>query len=388
MNMKYSPFIFGTTVLDDAFINRKDEIHRLTTNLAGGINTTLISPRRFGKSSLVEKVVRDLMKPDKNIRVVIIDLFTVSTSEKFLEKFAREVIKSSSSKWQDWIKNTRTFFRVLIPKIHIGVDPVYDFSISFDWEEIKKHDDEILELPETIAKQKKLKFIICLDEFQNISQYSGFEEFEKKLRSVWQRQKNVTYCIYGSRRHMMNDIFNNPSKPFYRFGDLINLDKINTNEWVSFITGSFMKTGKKISENQAEMIADLMQCHSWYVQQFAHYTWTLTEKTVTKTIMEKALNELINSNTPFYQKEIETLSSTQVNLLIAIASGEIMFTSAAVMREYKLGTPRNVSKNKSLLINKDLIQTSGRKMEFVDPAFELWFGKNYLNKDLDRYFRN
>jgi len=386
--MKDSPFIFGTTVLDDAFINRKDEIHRLTTNLAGGINTTLISPRRFGKSSLVEKVVRDLMKPDKNIRVVIIDLFTLSTSEKFLEKFAREVIKSSSSKWQDWIKNTRTFFRVLIPKIHIGVDPVYDFSISFDWEEIKKHDDEILELPETIAKQKKLKFIICFDEFQNISQYSGFEEFEKKLRSVWQRQKNVTYCIYGSRRHMMNDIFNNPSKPFYRFGDLINLDKINTNEWVSFITGSFMKTGKKISENQAEMIADLMQCHSWYVQQFAHYTWTLTEKTVTKTIMEKALNELINSNTPFYQKEIETLSSTQVNLLIAIASGEIMFTSAAVMREYKLGTPRNVSKNKSLLINKDLIQTSGRKMEFVDPAFELWFGKNYLNKDLDRYFRN
>ena len=386
--MKNSPFIFGTTVLDDAFINRKDEIHRLTTNLAGGINTTLISPRRYGKSSLVEKVVRGLIKSDKNIRVVIIDLFTVSTSEQFLEKFAREVIKSSSSKWQDWIKNTRTFFRVLIPKIHIGVDPVYDFSISFDWQEIKKHDDEILGLPETIAKQKKLKFIICLDEFQNISQYSGFEEFEKKLRSIWQRQKSVTYCIYGSRRHMMNDIFNNPSKPFYRFGDLINLDKIDTDEWVAFMTGSFMKTGKQISKKEAEMIADLMQCHSWYVQQYAHYTWTLTEKTVTNAVMEKALNELINSNTPFYQKEIEILSSTQVNLLIAIASGEIMFTSAAVMSEYKLGTPRNVSKNKSLLVNKDLIQASAKKMEFVDPAFELWFEKNYLNKDLGRYFRD
>jgi len=384
--MKNSPFIFGTTVLDDAFINRKDEIRRLTANLAGGINTTLISPRRYGKSSLVEKVVRGLMKSDKNIRVVIIDLFTVSTSEQFLEKFAREVIKSSSPKWQDWIKNTRTFFRVLIPKIHIGVDPTYDFSISFDWQEIKKHDDEILELPETIAKQKKLKFIICLDEFQNISHYSGFEEFEKKLRSVWQRQKSVTYCIYGSRRHMMNDIFNNPSKPFYRFGDLINVDKISPDEWVAFMTDSFMKTGKQISKKEAEMIADLMQCHSWYVQQLAHYTWTLTEKTVTKTVMEKALNELINSNTPFYQKEIETLSSTQVNLLIAIASGEIMLTSAAVMNQYKLGTPRNVSKNKSLLINKDLIQTSAKKMEFVDPAFELWFEKNYLNKALSKYF--
>jgi hypothetical protein len=384
--MKNSPFIFGTTVLDDAFINRKDEILRLTTNLAGGINTTLISPRRYGKSSLVEKVVTGLMKSDKNIRVVIIDLFTVSTSEQFLEKFAREVIKSSSSKWQDWIKNTRTFFRVLIPKIHVGVDPTYDFSISFDWQEIKKHNDEILDLPETIAKQKKLKFIICLDEFQNISQYSGFEEFEKKLRSVWQRQKSVTYCIYGSRRHMMNDIFNNPSKPFYRFGDLINVDKIGADEWVAFITGSFMKTGKQINKKESKMIADLMQCHSWYVQQLAHYTWTLTEKAVTKAVMEKALNELINSNTPFYQKEIETLSSTQVNLLIAIASGEIMLTSAAVMNQYKLGTPRNVSKNKSLLVNKDLIQTSGKKMEFVDPAFELWFEKNYLNKALGKYF--
>jgi hypothetical protein len=187
---------------------------------------------------------------------------------------------------------------------------------------------------------------------------------------------------------MMNDIFNNPSKPFYRFGDLINLDKIHTDEWVSFVTGSFMNTGKQINEKEAEMIADLMKCHSWYVQQFAHYTWTLTEKTVTNTIMEKALNELINSNTPFYQKEIETLSSTQVNLLIAIARGEIRFTSAAVMSEYKLGTPRNVSKNKSLLINKDLVQVSGKKMEFVDPAFELWFEKNYLNKDLGRYFRD
>ena len=119
------------------------------------------------------------MKSDKNIRVVIIDLFTVSTSERFLEKFAREVIKSSSSKWQDWIKNTRTFFRVLIPKIHIGVDPTYDFSISFDWQEIKKHDDEILDLPETIAKQKKLKFIICLDEFQNIRNIPVLKNLKK-----------------------------------------------------------------------------------------------------------------------------------------------------------------------------------------------------------------
>ncbi|MBN2632857.1 MAG: ATP-binding protein, partial [Bacteroidales bacterium] len=218
--MRNSPFIYGTTVINDAFIDRKDEIRKLSDNMTGGINTTLISPRRWGKSSLVEKTVARIGKDNKDFRIAVIDLFTVSSEEQFMEKFARELIRASSSKWQEWARNARTFFKILLPKIHIGIDPVNDFSISFDWEEIKKNEDEILNLAETIAKQKKIKMIVCIDEFQNLASFSNFESFEKKLRAIWQRQQDVTYCIYGSRRHMMKDIFNNPSKPFYRFGDI------------------------------------------------------------------------------------------------------------------------------------------------------------------------
>lgn len=385
--MKNSPFIYGTTVSNEAFIDRKNEIRKLVENLTGGINTTMISPRRWGKSSLVEKVADSISNSDRKTRVVKIDLFTVSSEEQFLEKFAREVIRSSSSKWQEWVKNARALFKVLIPKIQIGIDPVNDFSISFDWNEIQKHSDEILNLPEIVAKQKGIKVIVCIDEFQNIANFHDFESFEKKLRAIWQRQHDVTYCIYGSLRHMMNDIFNNASKPFYRFGDIMLLQKIERDEWIKFICRSFASTGKRINNDDAALVADLMKCHSWYIQQFAHYIWNLTTDKATKIIVQKALNELINANTPFYQKEIETLSSTQINLIKAVAHGETRFTSVSVMAEHRLGTPRNVSKNKTLLINKDIIQPHEEQFEFVDPAFELWFRQNFLNQSINNHFK-
>lgn len=345
-----------------------------------GINTTIISPRRWGKSSLVEKVISDIKKKNKNKKTVIIDLFSVSSEEEFLELFAREVIKASSSKWQEWMSSGKDFFKKLIPTLSLGIDPTADFSLSFDWRELKKHSDEILNLPETIAKKKGIQFIICLDEFQNLATFNDYINFEKKTRSCWQRQKSVTYCLYGSKRHMMADIFNNPSKPFYRFGDIMLLQKIETKKWVSFICKSFTNTNKRIEEKMAEIIPIKMKNHSWYVQQLAHYTWQISQKKATYVEINAALKELIQANTPLYQKEIESISHTQLNLLKAVAKGETQFTSTAVMSKFQLGTPRNVSKNKAILIKNDIIHEIDHQYEFVDPAFELWFKKQYFNE--------
>src|SRR4030095_5972948 len=112
--------------------------------------------------------------------------------------------------------------------LSLGIEPNTDFSLSFDWKELKKYSDEVLNLPEVISAKKGIRMVICLDEFQNLSSFPGFLHFEKKMRAAWQRHKKVTYCLYGSKRHMMTDIFNNPSKPFYRFGDIMLLPKIET----------------------------------------------------------------------------------------------------------------------------------------------------------------
>jgi uncharacterized protein len=378
--MKDSPFIYGSTVSTFAFTNRETEREKLKRNLLQGINTMIISPRRWGKSSLVEKVILDIHKKEKDAKVVLIDLFSVSREEEFLETFAREVIKASSSKWQEWIQYGKTFFKKLVPKLSVGVDPHSDFSLSFDWVELKKHSDEILNLPEVLAKKKNLRIIVCLDEFQNLASFSTYLELEKKMRAVWQRHKSVTYCLYGSRRHMMEDIFNKPSKPFYRFGDIMILPKIETAKWVSFICKSFRTSGKQIDEADAERIPRLMKNHSWYVQQLAHYTWNLTQKKAGPDEIETALRELLNANTPLYQKEVESISMTQLNFLKAVAKGETQFTSAEVMQKYQLGTPRNASKNKDQLKKDELIHEIDGVLEFVDPAFELWFNRQYFNR--------
>lgn len=377
--MKDSPFIYGTTVSDRSFTNRELETAKLKSNLLNGINTTIISPRRWGKSSLVEKVVFEINRTESNTKTIVIDLFSVGSEEEFLESFAREVIKASSSKWEDWMSSGRDLFKKLIPKLSIGIDPNTDFSLSFDWVELKKNSDEVLNLPETIANARGIKFIICLDEFQNLSSFNEYLVFEKKLRAYWQRHKSVTYCLYGSKRHMMTDIFNNPAKPFYRFGDIMLLQKIETNRWISFICTGFANTGKHIDENIANVIPSLMKNHSWYVQQLAHYIWNLTDSKASVAEVNRALSELINANSPLYQKETETISHTQLNLLKAVVKGETQFTSTAVMQKHALGTPRNVSKNKSILINSDMIHEVNGVFEFVDPAFELWFKKQYFN---------
>lgn len=378
--MKHSPFIYGNTVSNFAFTNREDELLRLKTNLLNGINTMIISPRRWGKSSLVEKATQEIIKEHKDVRIVLIDLFSISTEEEFLETFATQVIKASSSAWEEWLAAGKDFFKALTPKLSVGLDPFNDFSLSFDWDDLKKNGAEILNLPEQIGKKKNIQFIVCLDEFQNISNFDEKSDLEKKLRAHWQRHKWVTYCLYGSKRHMMMDIFNNSSKPFYRFGDIMLLPKIRPDKWQQFIVEGFKKTGKEISEANALRLCNHMQNHSWYVQQLAHYTWNLTAKKAGIQEINKAISELIEANSPLYILQIESLSTSQINLLKAITEGNRQLTSAQVMNRYRLGTPRNVTKNISMLNNRDIIHVVNGKLEFLDPAFLLWFNANYFNQ--------
>ena len=372
--------MFGKTVSDSDFTNREKEYRKLRKNLLTGINTILISPRRWGKSSLVEKLMTDFRSTEPSVRVVQLDFFGIDSEEEFLAVFAREVVKASSGKWEEWMSSAGKFFKQLVPRLSIGLDPQRDFSMSFDWEDLSKNKDEILNLPETIARVKGVRVVVCLDEFQNISSFPGFRVLEKHMRACWQRHKLVSYCLLGSKRHMMNDIFNNPGKPFYRFGDLMFLGKIEAKSWIPFIISGFESTGKKIDPEAARRITELMACHSWYVQQLSHYTWNRTRKKAGIAEVESALEEVLQANLPLYQTETEWLSATQLQLLIAIANGENQLTGQATMKKYRLGTPRNILKNKQLLLEKDIIDRQEGRYLFLDPAFEIWFKRIFVRK--------
>lgn len=370
-----SPFRFGQVVDYKSFTNRENEFKLLESNLFSGNHLIIISPRRYGKTSLIERFIVK-KKEEPEIIHCMIDLFSIRSEEEFYEAFAREVIKSTSGRLEEWAENAKSFFKNLVPRISFGVDPANDFSVSFDLKEIKKHKSEILNLPSEIAKKKQKRIIIYIDEFQNIGTFSDSLNFQKSLRSAWQKHQNVSYCFFGSKRHMMLDIFNKTEAPFYRFGSLLILDRIDREHWVEFITKAFENTHKNISRELAAEIADLMKNHPHYVQQLAHFTWTYTAKKASPEAVHNALEFMLNSNSPLFIKIIEDLSVTQINFLKAISKGEKQLTSQEVMLNYHLGTPRNVLKNKAILEGKDVIDITPEELFFIDPLFEIWFKRN------------
>ena len=143
------------------------------------------------------------MEKDSKLRVCQMDLFNVRNEEHFYSLLAQKVIAAASSKWEEAIENAKKFFSRLVPKISIGTDPTNEVSIDFDWEEVKHNPDEVLDLAEKIAREKGLKIVICVDEFQNISEFAEPDYFQKRLRSHWQQHQHVAYFLYGSKRHMI-----------------------------------------------------------------------------------------------------------------------------------------------------------------------------------------
>lgn len=376
-----TPFLFGKTVSEDAFTNRKADIKRLSGNLRNRINTILISPRRWGKSSLVKKVTDDLRS--RSTRVIMLDLLGIRSEEEFYKILARETIKATSNKLTEWIETGKEFLKHITPKISLGTDPMQDFDISFEWKDLEKNYAEILNLPEKIAKKKKLNLVICIDEFQNCESFKEPRLFQKRLRTEWQHHQNVTYCLYGSRQHMMTELFEKQSNPFYKFGDVMYLPKISRNDWISFIQGQFKATKKSINEELANLVAALVQDHSYYVQQLSYLVWVSTPKTVTKETVLAAAESLLEQNGMLYTRDTENLTNAQFNFMKALAEGvHSGLSSKEVLQKYQLGTSANALKIKRGLIQKELIDDSNG-IHFLDPAYELWFKKNMLGQNIE-----
>lgn len=372
-----SPFQFGTLATENNFIDRVEDRKLLKQLLSSHINVMLISPRRWGKSSLVKKAMSELVVEDRNVRVCYIDAFSIGSEAEFYRTFASQVIACASSKMERWIEDAKKFLMGVVPQVVLN-DQVTDFA-AFDLKFVPQEKDKmtILQLPEMLAKEKGIRIVVCIDEFQQLANLPEYSDMEGKMRSVWQQQQLTSYCLYGSKRNMMLNIFNNSNSPFYRFGQVIFMNKIAKEHWMPFIISAFENTGKSISTDFVERICDIVACHSWYLQQLCYFIWSYTATEVTEEVFELGLKQVMNINTPMFQNDTESLSSTQIELLKAIANGEQHFSSQAVKQIYSLGNPNTIVKNKRTLQNKDIVEMQKNEFVFVDPIYQLWFKEEY-----------
>ena len=372
-----APFQYGTLATKENFVDRVEDRAQLKSFLSSHINVMLISPRRWGKSSLVKVAMEELQDEQKDVRVCFIDAFSIGSEAEFYRTFASQMIACASTKLERRIQDAKKFLTGVVPQVVIK-DDVTNF-MAFDVKFIPQEQDkmDILRLPEMLAVAKNIRIIVCIDEFQQLANLPEYKSMEGKMRSAWQQQEHVTYCLYGSKRHMMMDIFNNAHSPFYRFGQMLFLNKIPKTEWIPFIIGAFKKTGKSISEAFASQVCDTVECHSWYLQQLCYFIWNATTDKVTEQIFQYGLQQLINTNSPMFLSDTEALAASQIAMLRAINDGAQQLSSNEIKSAYGLGNPNTISKNKKVLKDKDIIEERMGQLVFVDPVYQLWFSKEY-----------
>ena len=374
-----TPFVYGVIATGEDFTDREEATKHLVDNFKSSNNTMIISPRRWGKSSLVYKASEIAEKEVSNLKICHIDLFNVRSETHFYELFAEKVIAATSTKWDEVINTAKNIMGRVIPRLNIsdGVGSGLTFDFNFDKSNFSA--DEVLDLPEKIAKDKKIKVIVCIDEFQNLAELPDGEYIMRRLRSHWQHHHLTSYCLYGSKRHMMLEIFNDSSKPFYRFGDFIFLDKIPREYWIPFFIKRFKDTGKDLNESGANLIAELVEDHPYYCQQLAQLSWLRTEKECTEETIRKSHISLTEQLSLLFENMTEGFSQQQLSYLHALINEEKNNTSAEVMAKYGISSSTSAVRSREALIKADVLDKMGQKINFQDTVYKFWLKSKYFS---------
>ena len=365
-------FVYGVSVEGENFTDRVKETKRLKLDFENGINVILISPRRMGKSSIVKKVKSEITDP--TIKVVYMDIYDCRSEYDFYNRFASVLLKETATKTEQVLDNIKRFLVRLSPKITFSPEPMSEISLSLGITPQNYQPEEILQLPELIAQEQGVHLIICIDEFQQIGEFGDSLTVQKRLRGIWQHQQNVSYCLFGSKKHLMTKLFQNRKMPFYQFGEMMYLDKIPTADWVPFICSRFESQGKRISEDLARRICETVEGNSSYVQQLAWNVLAETEQTATEEDFNHGVDALLAQCSALFEEQLKGMTGYQMNFIRALCDGVSSdFGSKAVLEKYNLGSKSNISRIKSTLQDKEMIDFQQDTVYLEDPVFKIWF---------------
>lgn len=370
-------FVYGMSVGGDNFTDRIEETKRIKLDFENGINVILISPRRMGKTSLVKKVISEMDSPE--IKVVYMDIYDCRSEYDFYNRFAETMMKSTGNQLEQVMENIKRFLVRVSPKLSFSPEPNSEFSVSLGITPRDYSPEEILDLSERIAKEQGIRIVVCIDEFQQIGEFADSLTVQKRLRGVWQHHQHVSYCFFGSKKHLMENIFQSRRMPFYQFGEMLHLKCIPTEYWVPFICSRFEKYGKKISEEYAARICHTVKNYSSYVQQLAWNVMAETEIEVNEESFTEGFNALLEQNSSLFIQQTEGLTTYQLNFIRLLCNGiHSGFNTQSVVELYSLGSKSNVDRIKKCLIDRELITIEKEGVFLADCVFELWFKREMM----------
>jgi uncharacterized protein len=316
-----NPFVFGEIVDDIHFVDRTAELSQLVRDLADGQKVFLLSPRRFGKSSLVSMALLKLKK--QHIHTVDLTVSSYSSYAQFLEKFAEKVLRAAGP-WntvKDWI--TR-FARSVKPDVNVNLGTgeatlSLGKGVAFDPAPLAP---EVFALPGELARNGGFRMAICLDEFQQIGEFNG-GSVESALRNEVQKQREVGYVFAGSQPSLMREMLSS-SRPLHKSGPPMFLEKIPADEWKQFILRHFRKRGRTLADDALQALLETADLIPYDVQRIAHELWDYAELKDKKQLgmadLHAVIDTLVTAQSSYYELLWEQLSKKQQAVLQALAT--------------------------------------------------------------------
>jgi len=358
--MNENPFKFGTIVDGQYFTDREDEIAKITSFIKGENHLIVISPRRFGKSSLIRKVVNDSGR-----RYVYLDMQLIISTEDLASQLLKRIYRIFPvQKLKRYIKSFR-----LIPSVIMN--PVTgETEISF-----KPGSADLTPLEDVLNMIEKLgaenrKLVVVLDEFQDIFRINS--GLDRMLRSVMQNQKNITYIFMGSSESMIRNIFERKDSPFYRFGSLMTLPKIAPEKFALFLEERFAKITDQ-EKHLSEAILNITDSHPYYTQQLAFTVWELLiRKGKNPDVVEIAANEIVQSHDNDYERLWNSLNRTDMTILTGMTGSNLSPLSNEFSRIYGTGAVSTVFSTLLRLAQRGILIKEGSAYSMDDPFFKRW----------------
>jgi len=376
-----NPFVYGEIVTSEAFADREQERDRLRRDLAAGQKVFLISPRRYGKSSLVRDVLRGLAC--ENVLTVEVTVAASSSYVGFLESYARALVAADTpvSRLRRWTSELLTGVR---PEVRLDAAPTGDAAFSLAFPAVRTARDtarlaaEVFALPGKIAAARKQKLAIALDEFQALTAFDG-DTTEQALRAAVQDQRAVGYVFAGSEPSLMERMIS-PKRPFYKAGPVVRLQKIDPDVFGDWLEARFKASGIRTEPGLGAAIVELAGNVPYDVQRLAHETWDDLHETGRRAAslddLHVTLTRLLGEQHTVFEESWQRLTLAQRAALRAIVleDGREML-SADVRTRHRLSGASSVQAALTALVKQDVVMKDGGSYLVTDSLYREWVAR-------------
>lgn len=368
-----NPFIVKGYRSKELFCDREKELDNLLQNCTNGIDTTIISLRRMGKTGLILRLFDEIKALKLPLCSIYVDIYVSRSLEDFIRLLAEAVLKAfpeSSSLGQKFM----TFIKSLRPQISFD-SMTGEPQIQIAYQTANEKDYTLRGLLDFLDNQN-IQILVAIDEFQQIREYSEIN-MEGILRTYIQQLKNVHFIFCGSKKHLMADIFTNVKKPFYSSTRFLTLDKIPAESYSTFISSTFEQHHRNITPEAVDYILHWTKRHTFYTQNLCNAVFASSSPAITVETVKEACLSILQLNEPIYLQYRQLLTPAQWNFLIAVAKEQEVeqITAQDFLMKYRIGSASTSKRIAEALYEKELLVDHITKNRVIYSVYDVFLSR-------------